>query len=84
MNWYAVKIVASGNIVSYVSDDVPNYSQLPGGMVLVGPYPTQQLAIQTNQPIVPTPQQTTMTNLQAKASAAWLLSDVADWLKAKG
>lgn len=82
-NWYAIKNVSLA-VVSYVSDDVPNYNQLPNGFTLAGPYASQAAAQAANQSVVITPAQTTINTLAATASAAWTLANVADWLKAKG
>jgi hypothetical protein len=83
MAFFAIQDKATLKIVSYCSDDSPGFAGLAATHNVLGPFINQQAAQQANEPLLPTPQQSTLQTLNAKPSATWTLADVADWLKSR-
>jgi hypothetical protein len=81
-NWYGIKVIATGAIVGFITDDAPGFNAIPVTEQKVGPYATYSAAVAALTPSTLSQNDQTVATLGAKPSNAWTLADIADWLKA--
>lgn len=82
--WYAIKNISTGKIVSYVSDDTQGFGSISASFTKVGPYADQSAAQAANEPTVPVIEDPAIAALRAKTAATWTNADIATWLQKKG